>query len=126
VFGAPWLDHLRLGQILREADLPGVTFVPINFIPTQNPYRNKLCRGLRVTITDRRHFSPVRTGLEIARHLRRLYPQQWEFYKLSLLLAHRQSIQALETNQPLDEIGLLWEAEYLRFLDRRRMYLMYL
>jgi uncharacterized protein YbbC (DUF1343 family) len=125
VLGAPWLDHLGLAQALREADLPGVTFVPIDFTPTKNPYRNKVCRGLRVTVTDRRYFSPVRTALEIARCLRYQHTPQWDFKRLYLLLAHRQAMQALETGRPLGEIGRLWEAEHLRFLDRRRMFLLY-
>jgi uncharacterized protein YbbC (DUF1343 family) len=123
LFGAPWLDHRRLARDLNEAQLGGVTFVPIEFTPSKEPYRNKLCRGLKVSVIDRRYFYPVRTGLEIAWRLQAMHSAQWNAHKLALLLVHRQSMQAILSRKMPDSAW--WEPELREFLERRKLFLLY-
>ena len=78
VIGAPWLDGIKLARALNQSGLPGVRFVPIRFTPDSSQYTGELCGGVNVVVIDRGSFRPVRTGLEIARQLHQLYPQDWQ------------------------------------------------
>lgn len=125
LFGAPWLDHRALAAALAEAGLPGVGFVPVEFTPERNPQRGKRCRGIRVIVTDRKVFQPVRTGLEIARQILKQGSGQWTFQDLYKLLAHRQTMQALAAGRAPEQMRKLWERDLQLFLERRRMFLLY-
>ncbi len=125
LFGAPWLDHRALGAALNQAGLPGVTFVPVEFIPQRNPYRGARCHGLRLIVTDRRAFQPVRTGLEIARQILKLRSGRFAFQDLYKLLGHREAMRALAAGRTTGQLGKLWERDLQRFLERRRMFLLY-
>jgi uncharacterized protein YbbC (DUF1343 family) len=123
--GAPWLNGDELAAALA-ADAPaGVAVAPESFTPTADRYAGQRCGGIRVTVRDRGQFEPVRTGLAIARALRRLYPHDWDFEKLGRLLAHRGVMQAIERGLPLDAIVATYEAELRAFAAKREKYLLY-
>ncbi|HUP81928.1 MAG TPA: exo-beta-N-acetylmuramidase NamZ domain-containing protein, partial [Pirellula sp.] len=44
VVGAPWIDGRKLAKQLNERQLPGVTFVPIEFTPTSTKFTNEACK----------------------------------------------------------------------------------
>src|ERR1019366_4157044 len=75
--GAPWIDGAALADALAADALPGVAFAPDVFTPQTDRYAGQSCSGVRVVVGDRPRFEPVRTGLAIARELRRLYPRAW-------------------------------------------------
>ena len=95
VVGAPWMDGRELARSLHEQQLPGVTFVPIEFTPTSTKFTNELCKGINVIVTDRKTFEPVRVGLCIAATLRRLYPEAWETKSLNRLLSNKATLDLL-------------------------------
>ncbi len=125
VLGAPWLASLELVAALRGADLPGLMFMAVEFTPRSGPYRGQLCHGVRMVVTDRQTFRPVRTGLEIARQMLRLHRQHWKVWELQRLLASRAVMQALLAGRNTAALQRLWEGELQRFLNRRRMFLLY-
>ncbi len=95
VVGAPWMDGRELARSLNEQQLPGVTFVPIEFTPTSTKFTNELCKGINVIITDRKRIEPVRVGLSVAATLRRLYPEAWETKSLNRLLSNKATLDLL-------------------------------
>lgn len=125
VAGAPWVDGKSLAEALARESLAGVSWAPTSFTPRTDPYRGLPCQGVRVTITDRAHFDPVRAGLALARALRRLYPDAWEFKKLDHLLQSAAAMSAIDQGKPLTDIEATYKTELSAFLSKRDRYLLY-
>jgi uncharacterized protein YbbC (DUF1343 family)/CubicO group peptidase (beta-lactamase class C family) len=123
--GAPWIEEGILAAALSADAIAGVAFAPVTFTPRSDRYANQLCRGVRITVSDRARFEPVQAGLAVARVLRRLYPRDWEFEKLSRLLGHPDLMRAIDAGEPLDVIVGLYRSELAAFMIKREKYLLY-
>lgn len=82
-FGAPWINKKEISQELNNLNLPGVVFKPITFIPTpikgmsNNPkYKNQVCHGAEIILTDRDKFLSVATGMNIIKIISEKYPSK--------------------------------------------------
>ncbi len=104
LFGAPWLDGDMLARELNRLALPGVSFTPIRFTPTASKFEGELCQGVGIRITDREQFEPLRTGLEIALQLRRLYAGVWEIDNYDRLLGNAGVLEAIREGRLYAEI----------------------
>ena len=125
VIGAPWIDGLRLARVLNDCGLAGVRFVPIDFTPASSKFAGERCSGVHMIVVDRASFRPVRTGLEIARWLRVLYPDDWSAASYDRLLADRAVLAAVLAGKPVAEIEALFQAELNEFRRRREPFLLY-
>ena len=104
VVGAPWLDGRALAAALRARRIPGVAAVPIRFTPRASKHAGAACGGIRLEITDRGRFDPVRLGLEIAVALRRLHPEEWDAEKVGVLLLGRETLAAILAGADADAV----------------------
>lgn len=125
VAGAPFIDGPSLAAALARRALPGVSFAAASFTPQASPYKGERCGGVRVTVTDRARFEPVRTGVAMASELRALYPQKWHFDDVNRLLASRIALDAIAQGKSLPEIEATWEKELAAFRVKREKYLLY-
>lgn len=125
LFGAPWLDGRRLAAELNRLELPGVLFTAIQFTPDASKFEGELCGGISIAISDREQFEPVRSGLEIAVQLRRLYPQEWEFESYDRLLVNKAVLEAIRLARPYPEIHQVFSAELKKFKHHRSRFLIY-
>jgi uncharacterized protein YbbC (DUF1343 family)/CubicO group peptidase (beta-lactamase class C family) len=125
VIGAPWLDGRRLAAELNQAKLAGVCFVPIRFTPASSTHGGTPCGGINIIVTNRYSFEPLRTGLEIARQLRLLYPNDWKLQGYDRLLGNAETLKAIEESKSLDEIDAINQARLQEFLRRRAKFLIY-
>jgi uncharacterized protein YbbC (DUF1343 family) len=123
--GAPWIDGSALAGAVTADGLEGVAFTPEVFTPDADRYTGQRCNGIHVTVRDRTRFEPVRTGLAIARELRRLYPRDLEFAKLDRLLAHPGAMSAIDAGLPLASIVDTYRLELAAFMTKREKYLLY-
>jgi uncharacterized protein YbbC (DUF1343 family) len=123
--GAPYVDELKLAEELNHAGLLGVRFVPIQFTPASSICKNELCRGVFILLTDREACQVVDVGLQIAETLYRLYPNDFAPQKMSHLLRHPPTLEAIRANKPLHEIRAGWRVELEEYSKIRSKYLMY-
>jgi uncharacterized protein YbbC (DUF1343 family) len=65
LFGAPFINPVKLKKNLDERHIAGCTFRPHDFIPTFHKFSGELCHGMQVHITDHDLFRPVATSIEI-------------------------------------------------------------
>jgi uncharacterized protein YbbC (DUF1343 family) len=72
-FGAPFIDAAALTRELNQLGLPSVHFRENWFQPTFHKFAGQICGGAQLHVTDRNHFLPYRTGIEIVRTIRRMY-----------------------------------------------------
>ena len=59
IVGAPFIDGWRLAEALNSLGLEGVYFRALQFEPTFNKHRKKICEGVQVHVLDRASFRPV-------------------------------------------------------------------
>jgi uncharacterized protein YbbC (DUF1343 family) len=65
LFGAPFINTVSLMDNLSKRKIEGCKFRVHNFIPTFNKFRNNLCNGLQIHVTDITRYKPVTTAMEI-------------------------------------------------------------
>ena len=125
LFGAPWLDGEALALELNSLGLPGVRFSALEFTPDASKFKGQLCGGIGITITWPKQFEAVRTGIEIAIQLRRLYPQQWELDPYIKLLGNEAVFEALKHGRSYPEIKQIFNQELQAFMQRRAGFMIY-
>ncbi|HET7705661.1 MAG TPA: exo-beta-N-acetylmuramidase NamZ domain-containing protein [Thermoanaerobaculia bacterium] len=120
--GAPYIDAEALERDLLALRLPGVTFEPVTFTPDYSVHKGEVCHGLRFTITDRRALRAVDLGIALATILYRRYPTQFDPGKMTRLLVHPATMDAIKAGRSLEEIKAMWASD---FEERRKKYLIY-
>lgn len=65
LFGAPFINSQKLLKNLASRDLNGCRFREHDFIPTFNKYKDQVCHGIQVHVTDIEKYYPVAVALEI-------------------------------------------------------------
>ncbi len=124
-FGAPWLNGDEVAAALNERHLTGLHFAAQLFIPVGDLYSGQRCGGAAIRVTDRFSVRSVRTGLEIAAILQRLYPKQFETEKLLFLAGNSDTIQQLQSGVAPEKIVASWSAALSAFDQIRRKYFLY-
>jgi uncharacterized protein YbbC (DUF1343 family) len=125
VVGAPWISGRELASELNQIELPGVTFVPIEFTPASSKHANIACRGIEILITDRNRLESVPVGLAIAKSLRKLYPEAWETKNLNTLLRNATIRDAILDGTIDPRFDSRLESGLFEFQNRRQKYLLY-
>jgi uncharacterized protein YbbC (DUF1343 family) len=77
VFGAPFVDPMKLLAELGPVKLTGLRLRPVRFVPTFHKWRDKSCGGLYLHVTDLSTFQPLRTTLALVTTIRRLWPSEF-------------------------------------------------
>jgi uncharacterized protein YbbC (DUF1343 family) len=119
-FGAPWMDGIAVAEQLNARHLPGLRFADQPFIPVSGLYAGQRCGGVGIRITDRAAVRSVRTGLEIAVILRRLYPA-----KLLTLVGNAETIRQLQAGVTPEQIVASWSSDLANYDQARRKYFLY-
>ena len=65
LFGAPFINSVRLKKNLDDRKIKGCVFRPHDFIPTFHKFKGELCYGMQIHITDTGKFEPVSAAIEI-------------------------------------------------------------
>ena len=125
VVGAPWLGGQKLANYLNARNLRGVRFVPIRFKPNASVFKDEQVGGINIVITDRRAFSSVRTGIEIAAALRKLYPTEWQVDRYARLLVNGEVLAMLKAGQSPENMESVFTKHVQDFARRRTPFLLY-
>lgn len=125
VIGAPWLDGLSFAREMNRFGLPGVRFIPVEFVPETSKFEGERCAGLNILVVDRAVFKPVQTGLEIARLLWQLYPGIWDIEAFDRLLVSKTTLEAVRAGKNYSTTEAVYRAGLESFLQRRAGFLLY-
>lgn len=125
IVGAPWIRVAELAAALNRRKIPGVSFAPAEFTPEAGLYGGQACRGVTITISDRRSLRSMRMGLEIADTLHRLYPERFQLAKIIELLGSQATLDRLERGDAPAEIVAGWSRDLVEFRRMRERYLLY-
>jgi uncharacterized protein YbbC (DUF1343 family)/CubicO group peptidase (beta-lactamase class C family) len=125
IIGAPWIDAQKLALYLNQRNIPGVRFVPVQFVPKSSVFKGEKCNGVNVIITNRQIFRPVRTGIEIAVALRKLFPSEWKIENYNHLLANSAVFEKIKLAESPEDIEKSWQEELNRFKKIQALFLLY-
>ena len=123
--GAPWMNGIRLAQILNAHGLAGIRCYPIRFTPTTSKHKAELCHGVAFVVTDRDRFESVRFGLHIAAALRRLHPKDWNTSRYPRLLGNAAIFAKLQASATGAELWKAAQSGVSAFVERRKSALLY-
>jgi len=125
--GAAWLDAPAVAATMNSLYLAGVRFEPITMDvqPTARKFKGETIPGLRIVITNRQSYRPVRTALILIDVIKRRHPEhfQWgpSIDRLTGSDKVRMAIDAGQLTPLLDE----WDREADAFRRSRAPYLLY-
>jgi len=138
--GAPWIDGAVLAKELNSYNLSGVTFEPVEYIPTDiervttDPkYEDQKCNGVYIKVTNRNKFEPVRTGIYVLYALKKLYPNDFKWREsrsggalyIDKLTGTVNVRLMLDAGKKPDEIIATWREGLRKFKSTREKYLIY-
>lgn len=118
IVGAPWVNSEDLSRLLGKYDLPGLSALPVNW--TRDGVVHK---GVTISVSDRRGYRPVLTGVAILCALKSIHPDKLEFLppgedgrRLFDLLAGTASIrEGIEAGKSPWDIASEWDAQVALF-----------
>jgi uncharacterized protein YbbC (DUF1343 family)/CubicO group peptidase (beta-lactamase class C family) len=125
ILGAPWVNALELAAYLNSRNMPGVRFLPVDFIPEDDRFRKEFCQGVQVILVNRQELDSPALGLEIASALQKLYPRDFQLDKTLPLIGAREVLQAIQDGQDPHSIVLKWQGPLAEFRKLRSKYLLY-
>ncbi|MEQ8818942.1 MAG: DUF1343 domain-containing protein [Sumerlaeia bacterium] len=76
---APWIDREQLTDALNAKNLPGIHFRPISYKPKYAAYKDEMCHGVQIFISDYKAVRPVTAQIHIIETLQKLYPGEGVF-----------------------------------------------
>ena len=114
--GAPGIDPMRAKCGLDELELPGISFIPMEFRPMFQKHSAERCGGVYISVTDRRSVRPLRAFIAILQYFRKVMgdsgffrDKPYEFIDsvpaVDLLLGDRNLIEMFRKFADPDEIG---------------------
>ena len=83
IFGATWLDPVRLKERLESYDLPGISFRTIWFKPFSGSQKGDLVKGLQYFFTDYENARLTDTQFYVMQAIAELYPDKKPFDMIS-------------------------------------------
>jgi uncharacterized protein YbbC (DUF1343 family)/CubicO group peptidase (beta-lactamase class C family) len=125
VIGSPYIDGQKLAEYLNNRNIAGVRFVPIKYKPKASVFKDENCGGINIVIVDRDKFKPIRTGLEIAIALRKIYPNDWKFERYNGLLVNDEIFQKIKLIESPEDVEKAWQTKLDEYKKRRALYLLY-
>jgi len=136
LFGAPFIDIAKIQAALDSRKIPGAVLRPAVFEPTSNKWRQTLCRGFQIHVTDHRKYRPYATTLRLLRAVLLNHPDQFEWkpppyeyeferMPIDLIIGDENIRRRLENLEPVDEIEAGWQEDLNRFKKISRNFRLY-
>jgi uncharacterized protein YbbC (DUF1343 family) len=126
-FGAPWIDGHDLTKRLNALALPGVVFREQWFTPTFSKFKEELCGGCQIHVTDRKVYRPLETALRAIAAIGEMYPDKFQFHEtyFDKIMGTSKVREAMLKGVPVAEIVRGFEAGLREFESLRKPYLLY-
>lgn len=132
--GAPWIKAVELADYLNRQQLPGITIEPIQFTPVDLPdmatnpkFKDQLCQGLKLSVTDPVRFRSVAFGVHLLAALQTLYPDKFVMHeeRMDRLAGTGQLYRDLKQARLPADIIAAGQDELSTFIKMREKYLLY-
>ncbi|OLN21920.1 hypothetical protein BTO30_11985 [Domibacillus antri] len=132
VAGAPFIEGIALQNAFNKHNIPGVKARALSFTPSYQKYKDEVCQGIQLHVTDEAKLEPLKTGIYLIKTIYDLYPhhvtfvQNDDFGQLMFDLISgtdklRKAIQRGEIDAFLEKI----DNDASIFEEKRKPYLLY-
>jgi uncharacterized protein YbbC (DUF1343 family) len=125
IMGAPYIDGLEWARALNGEALPGVRFVPIEFMPSASTFKGQTCGGVYILLNNRERCPAVELGLAAALTLRERYSDRFDLKAFNRLLLEPETVEDIRTGQSSAQITEKWAKSREAFLKRRSQFQLY-
>jgi uncharacterized protein YbbC (DUF1343 family) len=127
IFGAPWIDGNELTRRLNDLRLPGVTFREQWFNPTFSKFKEEMCGGAQIHVTDRNAYRPLETTLYIIKTIRDMYPDKFQFHEkyFDKIMGTSKVRQAILKGIAINDIVAGFQEGLKAFSEQRQPFLLY-
>lgn len=127
IFGAPWIDGNELTRKLTALGLPGVIFREQWFNPTFSKFKEELCGGAQIHITDRYAYRPLETTLHIIKTIRDMVPDKFQFHEkyFDKIMGTSKVREAMLTGVAVKDIVAGFKDGLKTFSEQRQPFLLY-
>lgn len=125
--GAPWLDAAAIVNVMNERRLAGIRFEPITMTVERGAakFPGETIPGIRLTVTDREAYRPVRTALLLIEEIRRHHPNDFAWgNSIDRLTGSDKARLAIERGA-LAALLEQWDRDAAAFRTRRTPFLLY-
>lgn len=128
--GAPWLDAHKSCELLNQAGLPGVVFLPTEFQMPTGPWKGQTTHAIFLGLQDPATFLPATTEYLIIDHLQRHYPKrfQWnpeKFRSFDVAMGTDRVRKWLMATQDAETMLKAWRSNQKQYRDRIEGYRIY-
>ena len=124
-FGADFMDGRALASLLNSRGLPGMRFYPTSFTPTESRFKGVSIQGVRIEIVDRERVQSVRTGIEIACGIEKLWPGKVDWKRSERLIGSDDTVRRIVAGEDAGTIMKSLEGPLNAFKKVRAKYLIY-
>ena len=125
LLGAPWVHAREFASYLDSRKTNGVRFVPVDFTPRSDVFKNRKCHGVRIILEDRNSLNTALLGIEIVNALYRLYPEDFHLDQTLHMIGSRKAVQSIKDGLDPKIIVRQWQKDLDRFKKLRSRYLLY-
>lgn len=132
VIGAPWLDPVKIIDEASALGLRGFELEPIEYVPRGSgvKYSGLVCRGIKVKVTDRLLFRPVKLALGLMWIIARVHRGLFEFRRIGDsfhfdYLAGRRVLRRLITGGSIEDVFAVADEGVGGFSSRASGYFLY-
>lgn len=127
IIGTPFIDADKLKNLLESYKLSGVIFRAVHFQPGFNKWKDELCKGVQIHITDKRLFKPYLTGVAIIKAIAELcgkkfrwkkppYEYEYKKFPIDIISGSEKLRKNIENGRKIDDM----EEEWLESAEKYR------
>ena len=126
LLGSEWIEPYKFAEELNSKNIPGIKFQPYWFKPFYFMFKNKDLKGVRLILTDKKAFKPVKTALEVLTSLELLYPDTYRPPKdFEQIWGVDYILTGVKEGKTADEVIKIWSEDLEKFKKTREKYLIY-
>ena len=133
--GAPYVDAEKLIEELMKRNIKGIDMKPVSFTPVDIPgtamnpkYKDELCHGIALTVTDPVNFKSLEFGIHLISVLMELYPDDFVISRadfLGNLWGNDNAATMFNEHKPAEAIISSYKKDVEDFIADRNKYLLY-
>jgi len=136
LFGAPYIEPRLLIERVKKEKLCGFAMREHRFRPTFGKYKDELCFGAQLYVTDRGSFEPVLTYIAIIKAARHLFgdsfayrnpPYEYDYTHLpfDILSGDEKVREMIDADAPIGDFRAVFQRQILPFQKEVKEFLLY-
>ena len=127
-YGAPWITANQAKLLVKkiiDLHLPGLSFQYKTWIPNRGVYKNKICRGFEVAVTDYHRVQDFYSLLTVLTTMHHVLGSAFHFGGMDQMMGASWVRHAIANQVPVQQIMVRSQQEYKDFLRKRAAVLLY-